>query len=109
IMRSVTYVKETAISTVIGIVFALVAAYTIGLHALSIGITVILAIAFNMKMGWVKTVNLSILTIAIIMMSGEETVNFMYLCQRLYLIVIGISSAFIIIELIFPYNYLKFF
>jgi len=107
IMRSVTYVKETAISTVIGIVFALVAAYTIGLHPLSIGITVILAIAFNMKMGWVKTVNLSILTIAIIMMSGEETINFMYLTQRLSLIVIGISSAFIINTLIFPPNHQK--
>src|SRR5690625_580170 len=107
IMRSVTYVKETAISTVIGIVFALVAAYTIGLHPLSIGITVILAIAFNMKMGWGKTVNLSILTIAIIMMSGEETINFMYLTQRLSLIVIGISSAFIINTLIFPPNHQK--
>lgn len=107
IMRSITYIKETAISTVIGIVFALISAYTIGLHPLSIGITVILAIAFNIKMGWVKTVNLSILTIAIIMMSGEETINLMYLTQRLSLIVIGISSAFIINTLIFPPNHQK--
>lgn len=107
IMRSLTYIKETAISTVIGVVFALIAAYTIGLHPLSIGITVILAITFNIKMGWVKTVNLSILTIAIIMMSGEQTINFMYLTQRLSLIVIGISSAFIINTLIFPPNHQK--
>lgn len=107
IMRSITYIKETAISTVIGIVFALISAYTIGIHPLSIGITVILAIAFNIKMGWVKTVNLSILTIAIIMMSGEETINLMYLTKRLSLIGIGISSAFIINTLIFPPNHQK--
>lgn len=105
IMRSITYIKETAISTLIGVVFALIAAYTIGLHPLSIGITVILAITFNIKMGWVKTVNLSILTIAIIMMSGEQTINFMYLTQRLSLIGIGISSAFIINTLVFPPNH----
>jgi len=107
IMRSITYIKETAISTAIGVGFALLAAYTIGLHPLSIGITVVLAIAFNIKMGWVKTVNLSILTIAIIMMSGEETINFTYLVQRLSLIGIGISSAFIINTLIFPPNHQK--
>src|SRR5699024_3511210 len=107
IMRSLNYVKETAISTAIGVGFALISSYTIGLHPLSIGITVILAIAFNMKMGWVKTVNLSILTIAIIMMSGEETINLTYLVQRISLIGIGISSAFIINTLIFPPNHQK--
>lgn len=107
IMRSITYIKETAISTAVGVTLALIAAYSIGLHPLSIGLTVMLAIAFNIKMGWVKTVNLSIVTIAIIMMSGEETINLIYLIERISLIVIGIASAFIINTLIFPPNHQK--
>jgi len=107
IMRSLNYIKETAISTAMGVGFALVTAYTIGLHPLSIGLAVILAISFNIKMGWVKTVNLTIITIAIIMMSGEETINLMYLLERISLIGIGISSAFIINTLIFPPNHQK--
>src|SRR5690625_6113805 len=72
IMRSISHIKEVAISTIIGIVFALTGAYTLGLQPVSIGITVILAIAVNIKFGWLKTVNITILTIAIIMLSGDE-------------------------------------
>lgn len=107
IMRSISYIKETAISTGMGVFFALLSAYTIGLHPFAIGITVMLAIAFNIRMGWVKTVNLSIITIAIIMMSGEETISLIYLVERLSLIVIGILSAFFINTLIFPPNHQK--
>ncbi len=107
IMRSVSYIKETALSTLIGVGFALAGAFTLGLHPVSIGITVILAIAFNIKMGWVKTVNITILTIAIIMLSGEEGIHLTYLLERLSLIFIGISSAFLINAFIFPPNHQK--
>src|SRR5699024_3363758 len=40
IMRSISHIKEVAISTIIGLVFALVGAYTLGLQPVSIGITV---------------------------------------------------------------------
>lgn len=107
IMRSVSYIKEVAISNVIGIVFALVGAYTLGLQPVSIGITVILAIAVNIKFGWLKTVNITILTIAIIMLSGDESINLMYLVDRLSLILIGVSSAFLVNALVFPPNHQK--
>src|SRR5690625_7562562 len=68
IMRSVSHIKEVTLSTIIGIAFALIGAYTLGLQPVSIGITVILAIAINIKFGWVKTVNITILTIAIIIL-----------------------------------------
>src|SRR5699024_11121430 len=59
--------------------------------------------------GWVKTVNINItiLTIAIIMLSGEETIHFMYLMDRLLLIFIGITSAFLVNALVFPPNHRK--
>lgn len=107
IMRSVSYVKEVALSTIIGIVFALGGAFTLGLQPVSIGITVILAIATNIKLGWVKTVNITILTISIIMLSGENTINLIYLADRLSLILIGITSAFLINALVFPPNHQK--
>ncbi|MBP1968505.1 uncharacterized membrane protein YgaE (UPF0421/DUF939 family) [Virgibacillus natechei] len=107
IMRSFTYIKETALSTLIGVVFALAGAYILGLHPVSIGITVIIAIAVNIKMGWVKTVNITILTIAIIMLSGDEQIHLMYLIERLSLIFIGISSAFLVNAFIFPPNHQK--
>src|SRR5690625_7901339 len=85
IMRSVSYIKEVALSTVIGIAFALAGAFTLGLQPVSIGITVILAIAVNIRLGWVKTVNITIITIAIIMLSGDESINMIYLIDRLSL------------------------
>src|SRR5690625_1350152 len=102
IMRSVSHIKEVVLSTIIGIVFALAGAYTLGLQPVSIGITVILAIAVNIKLGWVKTVNITILTIAIIMLSGDESINLMYLVDRLSLIFIGVCSAFLVNALVFP-------
>lgn len=107
IMRSVSYVKEVVISNIIGITFALVGAYTLGLQPVSIGITVILAIAVNIKFGWLKTVNITILTIAIIMLSGDESINLTYLIDRLSLIFIGVSSAFLVNALVFPPNHQK--
>ena len=107
IMRSVSYVKEVVISNIIGIVFALTGAYTLGLQPVSIGITVILAIAVNIKFGWLKTVNITILTIAIIMLSGDESINLMYLVDRLSLIFIGVCSAFLVNALVFPPNHQK--
>lgn len=107
IMRSVSYVKEVALSTVMGMAFALGGAYTLGLQPLSIGLTVILAIAVNIKLGWLKTVNITILTIAIIMLSGEETINLSYLVDRMSLILIGVLSAFVINALVFPPNHRK--
>ncbi|HLR73871.1 MAG TPA: aromatic acid exporter family protein [Virgibacillus sp.] len=107
IMRSVSHIKEVVLSTIIGIVFALAGAYTLGLQPVSIGITVILAIAVNIKLGWVKTVNITILTIAIIMLSGDATIDLSYLVNRLSLILIGITSAFFINALIFPPNHQK--
>src|SRR5699024_1047011 len=100
-------IKEVVLSTIIGIVFALAGAYTLGLQPVSIGITVILAIAVNIKLGWVKTVNITILTIAIIMLSGDATIDLSYLVNRLSLILIGITSAFFINALIFPPNHQK--
>lgn len=105
LMRSVSYVKEVALSTIIGMAFALGGAYTLGLQPLSIGITVILAIAVNIKFGWLKTVNITILTIAIIMLSGEESINLSYLVDRMSLILIGVLSAFLINALVFPPNH----
>src|SRR5690625_60196 len=107
IMRSISYIKEVALSTLIGVTFALVGAYTFGLHPVSIGITVILAIAVNIKLGWLKTVNITILTIAIIMLSGDEGIHLTYLFDRLSLIFIGISSAFLINALVLPPNHKK--
>jgi len=107
IMRSVSYIKEVALSTLIGVSFALAGAYTLGLQPVSIGITVILAIAVTIKLGWVKTVNITILTIAIIMLSGDESINMIYLIDRLSLILIGLSSAFLINALVFPPNHQK--
>lgn len=107
LMRSFSYVKEVALSTVMGMVFALGGVYTLGLQPLSIGLTVILAIAVNIRLGWLKTVNLTILTIAIIMMSGEQTINLSYLVDRMSLILIGVLSAFIINALVFPPNHRK--
>ncbi|GGB58858.1 membrane protein [Lentibacillus populi] len=107
IMRSVTYIKETALSTLIGIIFALAGAYTLGLHPAAIGVTVILAIAVNIKLGWVKTVNITIITISIIMLSGDEGIHLTNLIERLSLIFIGISSAFLINAFIFPPNHPK--
>ncbi|HLS60488.1 MAG TPA: aromatic acid exporter family protein [Virgibacillus sp.] len=107
IMRSVSYIKEVALSTLIGISFALAGAYTLGLQPVSIGITVILAIAVTIRLGWVKTVNITILTIAIIMLSGDESINMIYLIDRLSLILIGLLSAFLINALVFPPNHQK--
>lgn len=107
IMRSITYIKEVVISTFIGVVFALFGAYTLGLQPVSIGITVILAIALNIKFGWLKTVNITILTITIIMLSGDESIHLTYLFDRLMLIFIGISSAFLINTFVFPPNHQK--
>src|SRR5699024_11165345 len=78
ITLSVNYIHEVTLSTLIGNVFVLIGAYTLGLQPISIGITVIIAIAANIRLGWVKTVNINIkiLTIAIIMLSGEEPIHF---------------------------------
>src|SRR5690625_7018113 len=84
IMRSISHIKEVALSTAIGVVFALIGAYTLGLAPVSIGITVILAIAVNIRLGWVKTVNITILTIAIIMMSSNDQIHFINFIYRLY-------------------------
>lgn len=107
IMRSITHIKETVISTLIGVVFALAGAYLFGLHPVSIGITVMLAIAVNIRLGWVKTVNITIITISVIMLSGEDTLNFIVLANRLSLIFIGILSAFLVNMLVFPPNHQK--
>lgn len=107
IMRSISYLKETAISTALGVGSALIGAYTFGLHPVSIGITVMLAIAINIKFGWVKTVNITIITISVIMLAGEDTLNFSLLVERLSLILIGILSAFLVNMLIFPPNHQK--
>lgn len=107
IMRSISHIKEVTISTVLGVIFALVGAYTIGLHPVSIGITVMIAIAVNLKLGLEKTVNITIITISIIMLSGENHINFADLIDRLSLIFIGISSAFLINVLVFPPNHKK--
>lgn len=107
IMRSISHMKETVISTIIGVVFALAGSYIFGLHPVSIGITVMLAIAVNIRLGWVKTVNITIITIAVIMMSGEETLNFSILLSRLSLIFVGIISAFFVNMLVFPPNHQK--
>src|SRR5690625_3158851 len=109
IMRSVSYIKEVALSTLIGISFALAGAYTLGLQPVSIGITVILAIAVTIRLGWIKTVNITILTIAIIMLSGDESINMIYLIDRLSLILIGLLSAFVNNSLIFQPNHQKIF
>lgn len=107
IMRSITHMKETVISTIIGVVFALAGTYIFGLHPVSIGITVMLAIAVNIRLGWVKTVNITIITIAVIMLSSSDTINFMLLVNRLSLIFIGILSAFLVNMLVFPPNHQK--
>ncbi len=107
IMRSITHMKETVISTIIGVVFALAGTYIFGLHPISIGITVMLAIAANIRLGWVKTVNITIITIAVIMLSSSDTINFMELVNRLSLIFIGILSAFLVNMLVFPPNHQK--
>src|SRR5699024_10205997 len=107
IMRSITHIKETVISTIIGVVFALTGAYIFGLHPVSIGITVMLAIAVNIRLGWVKTVNITIITIAVIMLSSSDSINFMMLVNRLSLIFIGILSAFLVNMLVFPPNHQK--
>lgn len=107
IMRSITHIKQVALSTLIGIAFALIGAYLFGLHPVSIGITVILAIALNIRLGWQRSVDIMILTIAIIMLSGDSEINFQYLIERLALIVIGILSAFLVNALIFPPNHRK--
>lgn len=107
IMRSISHIKEVTLSTFLGIIFALIGAYTFGLHPVSIGITVILAIALSMKLKLEKSVNIMILTIAVIMLSGERELNFVYLVDRLSLIFIGILAAFFVNTLIFPPNHQK--
>lgn len=107
IMRSISYVRETAISTALGITFALIGAYVFGLHPVSIGITVMLAIAVNIRFGLVKTVNITIITIAVIMLSGDDALNFSILLERLSLIFIGITAAFLVNTLVFPPNHRK--
>lgn len=107
IMRSVKHIKEVIFSTILGIAFALAGAYTLGLHPVSIGITVILAIALSMKLRFEQSVNIMILTISIIMLSGERTINLVYLYDRLSLIIIGISAAFLVNMFVFPPNHQK--
>src|SRR5690625_7922102 len=55
IMRSISHIKEVAISTSIGLVFALVGAYTLGLQPIATGITVILATAVAITFGWLQS------------------------------------------------------
>src|SRR5699024_12864929 len=50
LMRSVNYIKEVTLSTLIGTVFALIGAYTLGLHPISIWIRVIISFATNIRL-----------------------------------------------------------
>src|SRR5690625_385177 len=66
IMRSVSYIKEVALSTLIGISFALAGAYTLGLQPVSFVITVILDIVIILHLACDKPVIIYIIMIVYI-------------------------------------------
>jgi len=107
IMRSVKYINEVLFSNGIAVVFALLGTFLLGTHPLAIGAVVILSIAINIKLGWNKTVSLTILTIMTIMLAQEDGFNFMYILDRIALVAIGVLSAFIVNILIFPPDHEK--
>ncbi|GGH70477.1 membrane protein [Compostibacillus humi] len=107
IMRSFAYIKEVIISNGVGLIFALLGSFLLGNHPLAVGAIVILSIAINIKLGLTKTVSLTILTIITLMLSGESGVDFVYIVERLSLIVIGVLSAFVVNVAVFPPDHRK--
>lgn len=107
IMRSVKYIKEVLFSNGIAVVFALLGTFLLGTHPLAIGAVVILSIAINIRLGWNKTVSLTILTIMTMMLAQEDGFNIIFILDRIALVAIGVLSAFIVNILIFPPDHEK--
>ncbi|SHG65998.1 FUSC family protein [Ornithinibacillus halophilus] len=102
IMRSYTYIKEVVISNSVGVIFALLGAFLLGIHPLSVGAVVIISIAINIRLGLYKTVSLTVLTIITMMLGDDSGINFVYIFERLSLVAIGVLSAFVINVIVFP-------
>jgi uncharacterized membrane protein YgaE (UPF0421/DUF939 family) len=102
IVRSWNYLKEVVIGNGLAILFAVSGIYVIGDSAVAIGIIVVLSIAINLKLNLNKTLNLTVLAILSIMLSSDQKVDFLYVLERVELLVIGILSAFVVNIFVFP-------
>ncbi|MGJ9457268.1 FUSC family protein [Oceanobacillus sp. CF4.6] len=108
IMRSFKYIKEVVISNGVGLVFALLGILLVGNNPISVGAVVIISIAINIRLGLNKTVSLTVLTIVNMMMASDnDTVNVVYIIERLSLVGIGVFSAFIVNVLVYPPDHQK--
>ncbi|WP_087971965.1 FUSC family protein [Oceanobacillus rekensis] len=108
IMRSFKYIKEVVISNGIGLIFALLGMVLVGNNPISVGAVVIISIAINIRLGLNKTVSLTVLTIVNMMLASyEDTINIIYVLERLSLVGIGVISAFIVNVLVYPPDHQK--
>lgn len=108
IMRSFKYIKEVIISNGIGLIFALLGMVLVGNNPISVGAVVIISIAINIRLGLNKTVSLTVLTIVNMMLASyEDTINFIYVLERLSLVGIGVISAFIVNVVVYPPDHEK--
>ncbi|WP_085993888.1 FUSC family protein [Oceanobacillus senegalensis] len=107
IMRSFAYIKEVLISNGVAVIFALLGTVLLGIHPLSVGAVVIISIAINIRLGLNKTVSLTALTIMAMMLASDDTLNFIYIIERISLIAIGVMSAFVVNVFVFPPNHKK--
>ncbi|RCO04241.1 hypothetical protein DTX80_18205, partial [Bacilli bacterium] len=107
IMRSVTYIKEVLIGNGVAVIFSLLGTFLLGTHPLSVGAVVIISIAINIKLGLNKTVSLTALTIMAMMLASDDSINFVYIVERISLIAIGVIAAFLVNAFIFPPDHKK--
>ncbi|MHA6252332.1 FUSC family protein [Oceanobacillus sp. CAU 1775] len=107
IMRSFKYMKEVVFANAIAVAFSLLGIFLLGTHPLSVGLVVIVSIGINVRLGLNKTVSLTVLTIMAMMLASTDGINFVYIVERVSLVVIGVLSAFIVNILIFPPNHQK--
>lgn len=107
IMRSFEYFKEVVIGNTVAVIFSLLGIFLLGAHPLSVGVVAIVSIAVNVRLGLNKTASLTVLTIVTIMIASNGIIDFFYIVNRLSLVVIGVSSAFIVNAVIFPPNHQK--
>ncbi|MCM3740208.1 aromatic acid exporter family protein [Oceanobacillus luteolus] len=107
IMRSFQYFKEVVIGNSIAVIFSLLGLFLLGSHPLSVGTVVILSIAVNVRLGLNKTVSLTVLTIITIMLQSTGGIDIAFIVHRLSLVVIGVTSAFIVNAFVFPPDHQK--
>lgn len=106
VYRSWKYMLEQIKANIVGAILAVGAIFTLGSDPWVIGMVVILAIAINLKLGFEKSITMSVIVI-IAVMEVPEVDKVGFVLDRFLTIMIGVLSAMIINVVFAPPKYEK--